>query len=167
MRSDAGATAALFLVLILALVLRMSSALTLGDVERLHGDEGYYVRAARSLVAGNGYPGALRPPGYPAFVAATLAAGDGSLRAARFAQIGVALLGIALLAAVVAQRFGSRAAVLSALLVALDPTLIFYSHLFWSETVVATLLVSAVFCLDRWERTRRDRWLVATGVVLG
>jgi arylsulfatase A-like enzyme/4-amino-4-deoxy-L-arabinose transferase-like glycosyltransferase len=167
MRSDARAAGAVLLVLILAALLRVASALTLGDVDRLHGDEGYYVRVARSLVAADGYPGALRPPGYPAFVAAALATGGGSLRAARVAQIAVGLLGIALLAAIVAQRFGSTAAALSALLVAIDPTLIFYSHLFWSETLVATLLLGTIFCLDRWERRRRDAWLVATGLVLG
>ncbi|MBY0276211.1 sulfatase-like hydrolase/transferase [Candidatus Binatia bacterium] len=169
MPSDAGkaSAGALLLVLLLAALLRVASALTLGDVERLHGDEGYYVRAARSLVAGDGYPGALRPPGYPAFVAAALALGGGSLRAARMVQIGVALLGVALVGAIVRRRFGAGAAALSALLAALDPTLIFYSHLFWSETLVATLLLGALFCLDRFDLERRDVWLAAAGVVLG
>jgi putative effector of murein hydrolase LrgA (UPF0299 family) len=169
MPSDAGkaSAGALLLVLLLAALLRVASALTLGDVERLHGDEGYYVRAARSLVAGDGYPGALRPPGYPAFVAAALALGGGSLRAARMVQIGVALLGVALVGAIVRRRFGAGAAALSALLAALDPTLIFYSHLFWSETLVATLLLGALFCLDRFDLERRDVWLAAAGVILG
>lgn len=158
---------ALLLVLLTAVVLRLASALTLGDVDKLHGDEGYYVRAARALAAGEGYPGALRPPGYPAFVAGALAIAGGSLRAARLVQIGAALLGVALLAAIVRQRFGPRAAAISALLVAVDPTLVFYSHLFWSETLVATLLLGVVFGLDRFDLVRRDAWLVATGAVLG
>jgi len=158
---------ALLLVLLVAAVLRLASAFTLGDVARLHGDEGYYVRAARSLVEGEGYPGALRPPGYPAFVAAALVAGGGSLRIARVVQVAVALAGLAALFALVRRRFGTSAAVLSALVCALHPTLVFYSHLFWSETVVATLLLLALLCLDRFDASRRDAWLVGAGSALG
>ena len=158
---------ALLLVLLVAAVLRLVSAFTLGDVTRLHGDEGYYVRAARWLVAGDGYPGALRPPGYPAFVAAALAAGDGSLRVARVAQIAVALLGLAALFALVRRHFGTAAATLSALLCALHPTLVFYSHLFWAETVVTTLLLLAFLSLDRFDASGRDAWLAGAGASLG
>jgi 4-amino-4-deoxy-L-arabinose transferase-like glycosyltransferase len=158
---------ALLLVLLVAAALRVASALTLGDVVKLHGDEGYYVRAARALAAGEGYPGSLRPPGYPAFLALVLHAGGGSLRVARVAQAVVALLGIAALFALVQRRFGTLAATLSALLCALHPTLVFYSHLFWSETVVATLLLLAFDCLDRFDLGRRELWLVVAGVVLG
>lgn len=158
---------ALLLVLLAAAALRLASAFTLGDVTRVHGDEGYYVRAARSLAAGEGYPGSLRPPGYPLFVATAFAAGGGSLRVARVAQIAVALAGIATLFALVRRRFGTRAAVLSSLLCALHPTLVFYSHLFWSETLVTTLLLLAFLCLDRFDASRRDAWLAGAGVALG
>ena len=158
---------ALLAVLVVAAALRLASAFTLGDVAQLHGDEGYYVRAARALAAGDGHPGALRPPGYPAFVAGALVLGGGSLRVARVAQIGVALLGVWAVFALVRPRFGTRAAVLSALLCALHPTLVFYSHLFWSETLVATLLLLAFLCLDRFDAGGRDRWLVGAGVALG
>lgn len=158
---------ALLLVLLAAAALRLASAFTLGDVTRLHGDEGYYVRAARSLAAGEGYPGALRPPGYPLFVATALVVGGGSLRVARVAQIAVALVGIAALFALVRRRFGTRAAVLSSLLCALHPTLVFYSHVFWSETLVTTLLLLVFLCLDRFDASRRDAWLAGAGAALG
>lgn len=158
---------ALLAVLAVAAALRLASAFTLGDVAQLHGDEGYYVRAARALAAGDGHPGALRPPGYPAFVAGALVLGDGSLRVARVAQIGVALLGVWAVFALVRPRFGTRAAVLSALLCALHPTLVFYSHLFWSETLVATLLLLAFLCLDRFDRDGRAPWLAGAGLALG
>lgn len=158
---------ALLAVLAVAAVLRLGSAFTLGDVSALHGDEGYYVRGARSLVAGDGYPGALRPPGYSAFLAAALALGGGSLRAARTAQIAVALVGIWAVYALVRRRFGAHAAVVSALVCALHPTLVFYSHVFWSETLVATLLLLALLCLDRFDLGGRDAWLAGAGLALG
>jgi len=158
---------ALLIVLVVAAILRIAATLTIGDVDALHGDEGYYVRGARALAAGDGYPGSLRPPGYAAFLAVALSIGDGSLRVARLAQVGVALLGIAAVFALVQRRFGATAAALSALLCALHPTLIFYSHLFWSETVVATLLLLAFVCLDRFDLERREGWLLLAGTVLG
>jgi len=158
---------ALLAVLVVAAVLRVAAALTMGDVVELHGDESYYVHAARSLAAGAGFPGALRPPGYPAFLAATLVASDGSLRVARVVQAGVAVLGVALVFALVRPRFGTRAATLSALLCALHPTLVFYGHVFWSETVLTTLLLLAFVCLDRFDRERRDGWLLAAGFAFG
>jgi 4-amino-4-deoxy-L-arabinose transferase-like glycosyltransferase len=158
---------ALLLVLLVAALLRVASALTLGDVTALHGDEGYYVRAARSLAAGAGYPGALRPPGYPAFLAGAFALTGDSLRAARLAQVAVALAGIAALFALVRRRFGTGAATLSALLCALHPTLVFYGHVFWSETLVATLLLVALDLLDRFASGGGETWLVAAGLVLG
>jgi 4-amino-4-deoxy-L-arabinose transferase-like glycosyltransferase len=158
---------ALLLVLLAAAALRVAAALTLGDVTELHGDEGYYVRGARALAAGAGYPGSLRPPGYSAFLAAVFALAGDSLRAARLAQSAVALVGIAALYAMVRRRFGARAATLSALLCALHPTLVFYSHVFWSETLVATLLLLAFDCLDRFASGAGEAWLGAAGVVLG
>jgi len=158
---------ALLAVVVLAAGLRLGSAFTLGDVGALHGDEGYYVRGARSLVAGDGYPGALRPPGYSAFLAGALALGDGSLRAARTAQIAVALVGVWAVYALVRRRFGARAAVVSALACALHPTLVFYSHVFWSETLVTTLLLLAFVCLDRFDLGGREAWLAGAGLALG
>lgn len=162
-----GPAIALLLVLVLAATLRLAAVLTLGDVADLHGDEGYYVRGARSLAAGKGYPGSLRPPGYPAFLAAALLAGGGELRAARIAQVLVALAGLAALFAIVRARFGTGAASLSSLLVALHPTLISFTHFLWAETLVTALVLAAFWCLDRAERTRRDGWLAAAGAALG
>ncbi|HEY8515802.1 MAG TPA: sulfatase-like hydrolase/transferase [Candidatus Binatia bacterium] len=158
--------AALVAVLLLAAALRLTAVLTWGDVQVLRGDEGWYVRAARSLAAGTGYTGALRPPGHPALLSVVFAAG-GDLREARFAQIAVSLAGIAMLFGIVRAGFGTLAATLSALLMALHPTLISYTHFLWTETLVATLLLLAFWCLDRAERSARDGWLVGAGLALG
>lgn len=165
--SRLAAPLALLLVLALAGALRVAAVFTMGDVTDLHGDEGYYVRGARALAAGEGYPGSLRPPGYSTFLAAALLAGGGELRAARVAQTAVGLAGLAVLFAIVRAGFGTGAAALSALLVGLHPTLISFAHFLWSETLVTTLLLVAFWCLDRAERTRREGWLAGAGVALG
>src|SRR5262249_786122 len=72
---------------------------------------------------------------------------------------------IALVYDLVRERFGARAASLSALVCALHPTLVQYTHFLWSESVFATGLVLSFWCLDRWDRDpdRGAGWLAAAG----
>ncbi len=158
---------ALTAVLLVALVVRVLALVLLGDAARPHGDEGYYVYAARSLVDGAGYPGSVRPPGWPAFMAAVMLVFGKGLTAVRVAQIGVSLVMIALVFDLVARRFGTAAALVSALLCALHPELVHYTHFLWAETLATTLLVAILWTLDRFDGDRRARWLVGAGVLLG
>ncbi len=158
---------ALTAVLLVALVVRVLALVLLGDAARPHGDEGYYVYAARSLVDGAGYPGSVRPPGWPAFMAAVMLVFGKGLTAVRVAQIGVSLVMIALVFDLVVRRFGTAAALVSALLCALHPELVHYTHFLWAETLATTLLVAILWTLDRFDGDRRARWLVGAGVLLG
>lgn len=171
MRSSSDATrrraAALTAVLLVALVVRVLALLLFGDAAKPHGDEGYYVFAARSLADGAGYPGSVRPPGWPAFMAAVMLVFGKGLTAVRVAQIGVSLVTIALVFDLVARRFGTAAAVVSALLCALHPELVHYTHFLWAETLATTLLLAVLWALDRFEDDRRARWLVGAGALLG
>ena len=157
----------LLAVLLLALGLRLLAIATVGDVPQTHGDEGYYIDKARSLVATGRYPGAFRPPGYPALVAGVFLAFGESLTALRviLALVSVAIVGVVY--AVVRPAWGVRAALLSALVCAVNPTLIHYSHFVWSEIVTALLLALVVLGVQRWSEDGRRGWLVATGLAIG
>ena len=163
----AGSGRLLAAVLALGAGLRVAAILTVGASPRLHGDEVDYVAAAASLARGDGYPGAVRAPGLPFFLAAVFRSFGESLVAARLAQVPLALATIAMVFDLVRPRFGARAAALSALVVALHPTLIHYTHFLWTETLVSTLLVACVWTLDRFDRTRGGGWLVACGTAFG
>lgn len=154
-------------ILVIAGALRLAALLLVGDIPKLHGDEGYYVSAARQMVRGEGYPDSVRPPGLPFFVAGVMTVFGRGLTAVRIAQIGVSLLGVALVFALVRRRFGTTPAALSAALVAIHPELIHYTHFLWTETLVATLLLAAVWALDRWADDPRRRWLVLAGAAVG
>jgi len=166
-RVERGPAYALVAVLALAAVLRLSAVLLLGDVPRGHGDEGYYISAARSLVRGDGYPGSVRPPGFPLFMAGVMAVFGQGLTAVRVAQVGVSLLAVALVFALVRRRYGTSPAAVSALLVAIQPELVHYTHFLWSETLVATLLLGVFWTLERFEERGREAWLAGAGALLG
>lgn len=166
MSGDRRAHAVLLALLLIAAVLRVAAALATGERE-LRGDEGYYVEAATTLAREGRHPGAFRPPGYAGFVAGVLWASDGSLTAVRWAQAALSLLVVAVVFDVVRRRFGTAPAFVSGLLCATSPTLVHYTQLFWSETLVTVGLCAVVWCFDRLDATARPLWGVLTGLALG
>jgi 4-amino-4-deoxy-L-arabinose transferase-like glycosyltransferase len=160
-------TISLVVLFVLAAAVRLWALWAVGDVPTLHGDERYYINAARSLARGAGYPGSMRPPGFPFLAAVVFRATTDSLQALRVAQIAVSLVGLWFFFDLLRRRFGARPALISSAIVALHPTLIHYTHFLWAENLVTTLLLAALWALDRWDATARRTWIVVTGLVLG
>ena len=109
-----------------------------------------YLEPARSLVAGFGYadgsgaPSALRPPGYPLFLAGVFGLG-GDLGALRCAQALLGGLSALLVFWVLRRVSGSEAtARLGGLLVALDPIAVGQSPFVLREALLSALLVGVV-----------------------
>jgi len=164
--ADRRSLLALAVLLGIAVLLRLVAQLAVGERE-LRGDEGYYVGAAVEIQQHGGHPGAFRPPGYPAFIAAVLwLTGDG-LAAVRAAQALLSLIVVALVFDIVRRRFGAGPAFVSALLCATSPTLVHYTQIFWAETVVTTGLVLLVWSFDLLDRTGRLWWALLAGSFLG
>ena len=123
--------------------------------------------AARSLERGDGYPGSMRPPGFPFFAAVVFRTTTESLLALRVAQIALSLVGMWFFFDLLRRRFGARPALISSAIVAFHPTLIHYTHFLWAENLVTTLLLAALWALDRWDASARQTWIVVAGLVLG
>ena len=129
-------------------------------------DEGAYLQLARGLATGGGYDGTFRPPLYPAFMAASLAIGAGTL-GVRLAQAFLGTVAVLLTWHLADRAAGRTAAVAAAVIVACDPTLIAFSHRLWSETVFIVLLLGALDLVAHpLERQRTVRW-AAAGLLLG
>src|SRR3954451_23070159 len=132
---------------------------------RLIGDEGNYVEAAISLAHGGGIPDRwlwIRPPAYMVFDAAVFLLSNDSLVALQLAQIAVSLLTIVATYILVLVGFSNRppadnpqskirnpksVALLAAAILAVQPSLIFATGLFLTETLflfLLTLLVGAL-----------------------
>jgi len=157
----------LVVLFVLAASVRLWALWAIGDVTKLHGDEGYYIDAAHSLARGAGYPGSMRPPGFPFFAAGVFRATTESLQALRVAQIALSLVGLWFFFDLLRRRFGARPALISSAIVAFHPTLIHYTHFLWAENLVTTLLLAALWALDRWDATARRTWIVVAGLALG
>jgi len=158
---------ALLAVLALALGLRLAALVQFADVQGLHGDEIYYARMARSIVAGEGHPGSVRPPLHPLFLAAPFALTGGSLLAARLAQIALSLGTVLLVHRLAARSFGARAGLFAAAAAAVAPGLVHYTHFLWSEGLASFLLVLALTGVDGVLRGGRRGTALWTGLALG
>lgn len=124
--------------------------------------------------SGNFPPTAFYPIGYPAALAVVLwlvfhtPLPDNVPRAIGYFQV-VLGVGTVLLAAEVARHlFGSRVAVLTAGIVAVFPSLVFYTAEAHLETLFNFLVMAAVLIVvaGPWPRVPR-KWLLVFGVVLG
>ena len=145
------------LKLVLALAVRHHDAIL---------DEGAYLELAQGLAAGHGFSGTFRPPGYPAFMAAWLWLGSGTL-GIRLAQVALSLGSTVLLHRIVTREAGERAARVAVLVFAFDPLLVAFSHRLWSETLFIALFLLALDQLLLAAREPGWRRLALTGLVLG
>lgn len=154
-------------IVAVAAVARIAWFVLFAETAELRGDEVYYVKQAQALVDTGAYPGALRPPLQSALIASAFVVHGTSLADARLVGVFVSLVTVALVVEIARARLGVRAAAVAGLLCALDPSLLHYSHLLWSENLYAMLLVATVFCLERFDRLRGQGWLVGAGIGLG
>jgi hypothetical protein len=165
-------------VLILAAALRF--LLLLLWLPGLTGDEVDYDRLAHSLIDGRGYinprgdPTSLRPPLYPAFVAAGYALTGGSVQTVRFLQATLDLGTVALTYLIGRWLFGRGPGLLAALLIAVNVGTVAATGRLLSETLFTFLLIAAVAVTVEWLRAMREGCVqavvplgIGTGVLLG
>src|SRR5262249_43659427 len=165
--STTGSGFTLAAILVLAAGVRVAAALTVGSTPALHGDEAYYVAAARSLAGGLGHPDSVRGPGFPFLIAGVFRVFGERLIAVRLVQAGISLLMVAAVFDIARRRFGRPAGVSCGLICALEPELVHYTHFLWAEELFTTLLVLTIWALDRFESTTREGWAIAAGLFLG
>jgi 4-amino-4-deoxy-L-arabinose transferase-like glycosyltransferase len=181
-RARSGVGRAVWLLLILALVLRLGFvAVTPGY--RLVDDATDYDHHARSIASGDGYadvglPGrksAFRPPGYPYLLGAVYKlAGveDAPVRdRVHVARVFNALLGtlvVALIGLVAAQLWNRRIALVALALAAVYVPLILVGGSVMSETLFAVLMLGALAAAIAHRRSpHRWRWALAAGLLGG
>ncbi len=97
--------------------------------------------------------------------------GYGELRRlTTFARIPAILVTLALIlvSALWATAMGGRiAGLLAAAFIAFDPTVIAHGHIATGDIPVTLGIVGCLAALWTWQRSRRDRWLLISGVALG
>jgi 4-amino-4-deoxy-L-arabinose transferase-like glycosyltransferase len=136
-------------------------------------DEVHYFQLASSLVEGRGFafpggPTSLRPPAYPAFVAAvwSLTGTAHSLVAVRVAQMLAAALTAWLAWRISAQLYDERAGAVAAAVTWCYPSLMFANFMLLTETLFTLLLVLAVWIALRLLTTGTPGWAAALGATV-
>jgi len=163
----------LTVALLAAVVIKLAVLAATVSLQPRIADERDYLLLARSLFEGNGFafpngPTSLRPPLYPAFVAAIWwVVGHESLLAVRFAQAIVGLL-TGLLAYYVGRHlYGQRAGVIAAALVTLYPALLVAQSLLLTETLFSFFVTAMVASVVALLQRPRITFAVLAGLMLG
>jgi 4-amino-4-deoxy-L-arabinose transferase-like glycosyltransferase len=139
---------ALAIVLAAGVLLRLAILATTGDLSLRIADESHYHTLATSLVEGRGFafesgPTSLRPPLYPAFIAAIWTiAGSHSLQVVRLAQILLSVATAWLVFWTARRLYDERAGVYAAALTMFYPPLVASGFFLLTETLFTFLLVS-------------------------
>jgi len=168
-------------MILLALVLRMIVAFAYGVSQNepsshVFGDTGEYWFIASYLAGGGGMytleegrvSQASRPPLYPLFLAALIAATpDGAVRAIVVLQALMGVLTCYLVYRMARSKFGERAGRIAFLLCAVYPFFIFYIGLFLTETIFCLLYVLLNLFLDKCAGKFGPLWAAAAGAALG
>lgn len=109
----------------------------------------------------------LRPPGYPAFIAAVHGVGGGGTTAVIVVELVLSVLTVGLIYVLAAMLFDERVATVAAVVLAVDPVSIAMSSNLTTETVFALLWVVGAICWAGSLRSHDWRLAGAAGLVVG
>jgi 4-amino-4-deoxy-L-arabinose transferase-like glycosyltransferase len=137
-------------------------------------DECIYTDMARDILAGQGLTtsnkGWLPSPGYPYLLAWTKLA-FGSMQPVKALQVVVSLISIGLMYGIVRDLVDRKTARIAAFLLALNPTIAWFTNTMWIETIYIFLLLAAaafVMVAHRRGESEGSLWSSAgAGVSLG
>ena len=174
--SSRRSAAFLGVILFVALAVRLGAIAVTPELE-LAADPANYDLHARSITAGNGYPestvtpaggpSAIRPPGFPLFVAATYAVSGDSVTAARVGQALVGTIVVALIALLGWKLFGREVGLVAGALAAVFPPLVIGGMTLLSEPLFVAFALASIVAALQWRESGGKRWLVAAGVLAG
>jgi 4-amino-4-deoxy-L-arabinose transferase-like glycosyltransferase len=159
-----------------ALVLRVALILATPGFTP-HDDPADYDRIARSIVSGHGFgptllaapgtPSALRPPGYPLFLALVYELG-GHWLAGRLANAVLGTVVVVLIYLIGRLLWGQPAGLLAGALAAVFPPLIALNASLLSEPLFLVLELLVVVCVLAYQRGERPLlWAALAGVLCG
>lgn len=162
--------------MVLALVVRIA-VIAVDSGYHPQQDAWDYDRHARSIAAGDGFPGsyyvvdrgpsALRAPGYPYFLGALYAISNDSITVGRLANAALGALAIFLIYLIARRIWGQRIALLAAALAAVFPPLVLLSRELLSEPLFIALELGMVLCILEFRRLRELRWAALAGLLFG
>ena len=160
---------------VVAVIVRLCLLVAVRNVGVHTDDERDYVKLAGSLLDGRGLaygdrPTSMRPPLYPAFIAAVWSVSQSrSYQAIRAAQIVLSLIGILLVVYLARELFGPTVAIAAGTMWAFYPSYLYAGVLMLTEVLFTTLLLAACACAVAATRSESKsvRWALACGGLVG
>lgn len=159
--------------LLLGLLLRLAILSQTGSLGTPIADEQHYTRLGASILAGHGFamepgvPTSIRPPLYPALLAATWwVAGAANLQVVRALQVVLALVTTWVVFMLGRRIFDAAVGRMAAAICWLYPSLVFSNFLILTETVFTLLLLAFVLLAAMLVMEPRARTAVACGSTL-
>lgn len=131
-------------------------------------DAADYDAIARSLIVGEGFPGAFRPPLYPIFVAGVYGVFGGRTGAVYILQALLDAVTCLILAVWALRRFGESTALWTLVFAGLSMSALASVRILLSECLATFLLTASLVSFDELTRSELKPWrLVWPGVFLG
>jgi 4-amino-4-deoxy-L-arabinose transferase-like glycosyltransferase len=162
-----------WLALVLGLLVRLAILSQTSSLGTPIVDEQHYRRLGSNVLAGYGFamdpgtPTSIRPPLYPALLAATwFVSGPGNLQAVRLVQIVVTLATTGLIFLIGRRLYGPDVGRVAAAICWLYPSLVFSNFLILTETLFTFLLVGFVFLAVMLVQSPRTVVALACGAAL-
>jgi 4-amino-4-deoxy-L-arabinose transferase-like glycosyltransferase len=172
----ASSRAALWAVLVVALVVRIAVVGVAAPDYRPLFDAADYDRHAESIAAGHGYPDsallghgptAFRPPVYPYFLGAVYAVTGQRWTAGLLAAAVLGTLVVLLIYLVAERLWGRRVALVSAALAAVFPPLVTLGAALLSEPLFLVIELGLVLAVLAFRRSADWRFAAAAGLLAG
>jgi len=173
-----GAPRAALVLVAVAMVVRVGLVVATHDYLPAH-DAIDYDRHARSIAAGDGFPGPLilinqdspssfRPPLYPYVLGATYKLAPGTLTAGRLLSAALGSLSVLLIFLIVARVWGRRAALAAGSLAAVFPPLVALTGALTVESLFIPLELGLVLSVLAYRSAGGAiRWALLAGVLCG
>jgi 4-amino-4-deoxy-L-arabinose transferase-like glycosyltransferase len=164
---------ALIVAFVLGLAVRLIILANTAELAPKIVDEQQYSAIARNIVQGHGFawgpgqPTSIRPPLYPALLAAIWTVSPGDLQSVRVLQIILSLATAVLTYLLGARVYGRTAGAYAAIVCWLYPSFIFFDFLILTETLFTFLLVGFVLLAVILVESPRTWWAMACGLTLG
>jgi len=161
----------LFLIFVLALVIRLGFLIFFSPIPLESSDAPYYNEVALNIISGKGITYRQEtfsiPPAYPLFLAGIFKIFGQSYDAVRIVQAILSALTCVLIYLTAKNLFNRKVGLIAGLIAVIYPSFILQSTAILTETLFTFLLVLTMFCLFRALDKGLAGWGLAAGISLG
>ena len=150
----------------IALVVRLAILYFSWDIKPIYDEVGY-IENARQILERGDFAGAYRPPLYSYYLAALMKLFGQDMLWIKLVQVVIGSLTAVIVYLTAKEIASKKAALIAALIYALDPNMAWFSCFFWPETLFMAPFLLSFYLLARNVKSGKIGWFLAAGILLG